>query len=128
MSQLAICAPTEVAIASFPQVRLRDRLETARRVEARGEFIRDRPIVDKTVCLSRPDRRFVELFRVENSALDSRNFRADQRGSIFEVCRAMLGPYLELLMVVDQGGKMPLPFFRESTCLRSHHLNYGMWS
>ena len=89
-----------------------DRIETACRVEARGEFIRERLIVDKIVRVRRPDRRFVELLRVENSALDSRDFRADQRGSIFEVCRAMLGPYLELPVVVDQGGKMPLPVFR----------------
>ena len=39
--------PKEIAIAGILQIRLRDRLKSMRRIEARGELIGDRLVVDK---------------------------------------------------------------------------------
>jgi hypothetical protein len=51
LSHLSVGSPTEVAVASLPQVQMRDVLESTRRVEPRGEFVGKRLIVNKAVCL-----------------------------------------------------------------------------
>src|SRR5207244_5739432 len=81
--------------------------EPTRRVEARGQLIGDRLIMDKAACVRRADGPIVETHRIELAAFDARDLRADERGAVGEVLRAVLGPLLELAVVGGQGLEMP---------------------
>ena len=76
-----------------------DRLKAARRVEAGGEFVGERLVVNKAVCVGRADGLFVEALGVERAALEAGDLRADQRGAVLEILRAVRGPHLELAVV-----------------------------
>src|SRR5271165_2581545 len=78
---------------------MRNLLETTRRVEARGELVGKRLIVNKAVCVCRVDGLFVKMLSVEHAAFYSCDLRAHQRGTVFEVLRAILRPYFELPVV-----------------------------
>jgi hypothetical protein len=54
-----------------------DRFKTTRRVEARGQLVGERLIVDKAVCAGRADGLFVEALGIEFSALKAGNFRTN---------------------------------------------------
>src|SRR5882724_2008933 len=89
---------------------MRDLLETTCRVEARGEFVGERLIVDKAVCVCRADGLFVQMLGIELPALDACDLRAHQRGAGFEILRAILRPYFELSVVSRQSFDMlPVP-------------------
>ena len=88
---------------------MRDLLEAARRVEARGQFVGERLVVDKAVCAGRADGLFVEPLGVELAAFDACDLRADQRGAVLEILRAVLRPDLELPVVGGQSLEMLLP-------------------
>src|SRR5918996_3765393 len=64
--------------------------------------------MDKAVCVRRADGLFVEVFGLEHAAFDPSNLRADQCGAVFKILRAMLRPYLVLLLVRSQSLDMPL--------------------
>ena len=87
---------------------MRNRLEAARRVEARGEFVGERLIVDKPVCVCRADGPFVEMLGIELPAFDACYLRADQRGAVVEILRAIRRPYFELSVVGGQSLDMLL--------------------
>ena len=87
---------------------MRDLLEATRRVEARGQFVGERLIVDKAVCVCRADGLFVQMLGVELAAFDARDLRADQRGAVFEILRAVLRPDFELSVVGGQRLEMLL--------------------
>ena len=80
-------------------VRMRDRFKTTRRVEARGQLVGERLIVDKAVCAGRADGLFVEALGIELAALNACNLRANQRGAVFEILRAIFCPYFQLSVV-----------------------------
>ena len=113
LPHLAIGAPTEIAVPGVAQVGIRDLLETACRVKPRGELVGDRLVVDKTVCVRRTDGLFVKLLGIERAAFDACDLRADQRGAVFEILRAMLRPYFELPVVICQRLEMLLSADRE---------------
>jgi hypothetical protein len=52
---LAVSAPPQVAEAGVAQIELRDLLEAARRVEACGQFVGKRLVVDKAIGAGRAD-------------------------------------------------------------------------
>ena len=87
---------------------MRDLLETACRVEARGELVGERLIVDKAVCARRADGLFVEVLGIELAAFDACDLCAYQRGAVFEILRAILRPYFELSVVSGQSLEMLL--------------------
>ena len=78
---------------------MRDLLEPTRRVEARGEFVGERLVVDKAVGAGRADGLFVEALGVELAAFEACDLGADQRGAVLEILRAILRPDLELPVV-----------------------------
>src|SRR5712692_8987105 len=98
----AIGSPPLIAIPGFEQIRVCELLETPCCVESRGEFVGDRLIVDKAVAARRADSLFVELFGLEHPAFKPSTLRADQDGAILKILRAMLRPYLQLLLVSSQ--------------------------
>ena len=70
------------------------RLEATSGKEASGKLVRDRLIVDESVCASRADGHLIELLGIERAALDARDFGADERSAVSEVRGAVLGPLL----------------------------------
>ena len=101
-------SPTQVAVPGVPQIRVRDLLETTCRVEARREFVGERLIVDKAVCVRRADGLFVEVHGIEVAAFDACDLRTHQCRAIFEILRAILRPYFELSVVSGQSLEMLL--------------------
>src|SRR5215831_16118376 len=95
----AISSPTEIAVPGFPQISIRDFVEPACRVEARGDLVGNRLIMDESVRVCGADRLFIEAHRVEVAAFYSCDFRANQGGAIFEILGAILRPYFELFKV-----------------------------
>ena len=77
---------------------MRKLFESTGRVEARGQFVGERLIVNKAVGAGRADGLFVEAHRVTITAVDTSNLGADQRGTILEIVRTIRRPELELLL------------------------------
>src|SRR5580704_6417155 len=107
---LSLRAPLLVAGSGISQISIGDSRQTARPVKIRREFVGYALIVDKTVRARRSDGLFVEVFGCERPAFNARDLCMDQRGTVFEICRAMLGPYFELPGVSCQGIEMALFF------------------
>ena len=108
LPHLAVGAPAQIAVAGVPQIHVRDLLEAARRVEARGEFVGERLVVNEAVGARRADGLFVEALGVELAAFQAGDLGADQRGAVLEVLRAILRPDLELSVVGGQSLQMLL--------------------
>ena len=83
---------------------MRDLVEATRRVESRGEFIGECLIVDKAVCMRRPDGLFVEMLGIELAAFDASDLCADQCGAVLEILRTIRRPDFELSVM---GGQTP---------------------
>ena len=98
-AHLAISPPTLIAIPGFEQVRICDLVETTCRVEACGNLVGDRLIVNKAVCLRRADGLFIKVFGIDHAAFYSCDLRAAQCGAVFKILRAMLRPNFQLLLV-----------------------------
>src|SRR5580698_3461436 len=96
LGYFAISPPTMIAIPSFEQVRVRELLETTCCVESRGNLVGNRFIVNKTVCVRRADRLFIEGFGIYHPVFDSRDFgRSEEHTSELQshvklVCRLLL--------------------------------------
>src|SRR5262249_28881678 len=107
-------SPTEVAVPSVAQVRTPGFLETPRQIEARGELVSERLIVDKAIYVRQADGLFVETLSVELPAFDSCGLRTNQRGTISEILRAILRPYVKLSLV--GGERLPIQEPRLCRC------------
>src|ERR1700686_1537011 len=77
---------------------MRKLFESTGRVEARGQFVGERLIVNKAVGAGRADGLFVEAHRVTITAVDTSKLGPDQRGAILEIGRTIRRPELELLL------------------------------
>ena len=58
--------------------------------------------MDEAVVARRPDGLFVQPLGIELAAFEARDLRADQRGAVREILRAVLRPDLELSVVGGQ--------------------------
>src|ERR1700728_5330042 len=96
LPHLAISAPAQIAAACMAQVDIRELVEPARPIEARGHFVGDRFVVDKAIGASRADGQFVKAHRVMLAALDTSNLRGYQSGAVLKILRAVLRPDLQL--------------------------------
>ncbi len=85
-------SPTEVAVPGVLQVRVRNLLETTCRIEARGEFVGERFVVDEAVCLRRANGLFVQTLGVELAAFDACDLCTYQRRAGLEILGAILRP------------------------------------
>src|SRR5262245_30651054 len=95
----AISSPTEIAVPGFPQISIRDFVEPACRVKARGNLVGNRLIMDEAVHVRGADRLFIEAHRLKVAAFNPGDLGAHQRGAVFEILRAILRPYFELFKV-----------------------------
>jgi hypothetical protein len=102
LAHFTVGSPPQVAVPGISEVEACNLLETARRVETGSEFVGERFVMKEAVCSGRADRPFVEPHRLGIAALDACELGADERGAVFEVFRAVLGPLLELAMVGRQ--------------------------
>src|SRR5262245_52595231 len=102
VSDFAGRSPPQIAGTSLSQICTGNRLETTPGIEASGQLVGDRLIVDKAVVSRRADGLFVELLGLKYVAFDPGNLRAYQGGAILEVFRAIRLPYPELAVVIGQ--------------------------
>ena len=102
MPDLTVGSPTEVAVPGVLQIRVRDLLETSCRVEAAGEFVGERLVVDKAILSRRADGLFVKVHGIERAAFDPGDLRPDQCGAVLEILRAIGRPDFKLSVVRDQ--------------------------
>src|SRR4030088_1603452 len=109
LPHLAIGAPSDIAVARVPPIDVRKLFEATRRVEARGQFVGERLVVDKAVCACRADGLFVKVHGIERAAFDSGDFRPDQCGAVLEILRAICRQDNELWWVRDQSLNLPGP-------------------
>ena len=70
--------------------------------------------MNKAVGAGRADGLFVEALGIELPAFDARDLRADQRGAILEIVRAIRRPDLELAVVGGQCLDVLLPLVGRS--------------
>src|SRR5262249_3837125 len=91
--------PGFVTSAGVTEVRVRDMAEPACTVKDGRTLTREGFVVDEAVGTRRVDGLFVQAHRVKVTAFDPRDFGAHQRGAVFEILRAILGPDFDLSMV-----------------------------
>ena len=99
---LAISPPARIAVSSISQIEMRDFIQAPRGVEARGQFVSERLIVNKAVGEGRADGLFVEALGSELATFQSGDLGADQRGAVLEIVRAIVRPGLELFVMLRQ--------------------------
>src|ERR1700720_509980 len=104
--------PTEITVPGVSHVRMGDRFKTTRRVEARGQLVGERLIVDKAVGAGRADGLFVEALGIEFAALNACNLRTNQRAAVREILRTIFCPYFQLSVVRVQSLEMLLSLVR----------------
>src|SRR5215813_14814800 len=102
----AVGSPAIIAVQGLPQIRIRNLVETARRIKARGNLVTNRLIVDEAVCVRGTDGLFIKALGIEHAAFDSCDLRADEGRSVFEILWAVLRPYFELSLVSSQSLEM----------------------
>src|SRR5262245_13576065 len=95
-------SPTEVVVPGIPQVSVRDLLEAQCPIKACREFVSERLIVDKAICVRRADGPVVKTRGFALATFDARYFRTDQCGAVLEILRAMLSPDSQLPVVSTQ--------------------------
>ena len=109
LPHLAVGSPSKVAVARILQIHAGNFFEATRRIEAGGELVGERVIVNKAVGAGRANRLFVEPHRVDIPAIDLSDLGADQRGAVLEIVRAIRRPNLELLVMRSDNVQMLPP-------------------
>src|ERR1700730_12398740 len=110
LPHLAERAPAKIAAPRLPQIRVGDRIEAARRVEARGQLMGQTLVLHETVLASRVDGLFVETLGVQFPLFQTRELRANQCRPVCESCRTVVCPDRYLLEMRCQRCQMLGPF------------------
>src|ERR1700675_4087027 len=90
---------------------MRDVVESTRRIESRGQLVRQSFVLDETVFMCRPDRLLVQLLGIDDAAVDACDLRTDQCRAALEIVRTMRSPDFELSVMGGQRGPMLLLLF-----------------
>src|SRR5215471_15445253 len=106
MPDLAIRTPSQIAISGFPKIQVRELLESARHVEAASEFVGERFVVDKAVCLGRVDRLLVETLGIQHATFQSGDLSTDKGGAVLEIFGAVFRPDSDLFVMRGQSLQM----------------------
>src|SRR6516165_6111857 len=85
-------------------------LEAARSVEARGQLVGERLVLNEPIVAGRTDGLFVEAHRIKLAPFDARDLRGHECGAVLEILRTVLRPNVELPVLSYQSLEM-LPFF-----------------
>src|ERR1700760_2193025 len=102
LSYLTIGSPTQVAVASVPQIQVRYLSKLARRVKARGQLISERLVVNKTISVGRANSPFVETLSSELAPLHACDLRPYQGGAVFEVFGTIFSPKCQPLVMLGE--------------------------
>src|SRR5580693_9488352 len=102
MFYFSVGSPASIALPRIPEIGVSECIEATSGVEARGDLIGERFIVDKAIRAGRTDRPFVQLNGIESSSFDARNFCPDQCGAIFEILRAKFGTNCQLFVMSSE--------------------------
>src|ERR1700676_259478 len=97
LPHLAERAPAQVTAPRPPQIRVGDRIEAARRVEARGQLMGQALVLDEAVLACRADGLFVEALGVQFALFQTRDLAANTSRPVGECCRTVVCPDRYLL-------------------------------
>src|SRR5512134_228752 len=78
LPHLPVGSPANIAVAGVSEIYIRDLLEPTRRIEARRQFVGERLVLDKAVCLCRADSLLVKRHSIEHPVFDTSDLRPDQ--------------------------------------------------
>src|SRR5215813_9799283 len=92
LAQLAVGIPAQIAAAGVPQIELRDLLEAAPRIEARGQFIGQSFVLNEALLARGADGLLVESLGFQLAAFEAGDLGADQRRAGLEILGAVLRP------------------------------------
>ncbi len=109
LPHLAIGSPPQIAVPGVSQVDMRYFIEAMGRVEARSKFVGERLVLDEAIDAGRSDAPLIEPHGVDIAAFQASDLGSDQRGAVFEVLWALLGPDLELPVMGGQRCEMRSP-------------------
>src|ERR1700678_804727 len=96
LPDLSVGAPTQIAVAGMAQVDIRELIEPARPVEARGHFVGDRFVVDKAIVTRRTDRLLVQVLGIEHPVFEAGEVGPAQSSGVLEILPTVLSPNLQL--------------------------------
>ena len=117
LPHFAVGSPSLVAVPSSSKVEIRECVEATRRMEARGQLVRQSFILDEALLARCPNGLLIQTFGLEFPAVQASNLRAYQRGSVCEVLRTVLRPEREALVMFGQRPAM-LPSLVRSCRIR----------
>jgi hypothetical protein len=90
-------APPKIAVPRVSQIGVGDGLETARRVEARGQLMGQALVLDEAVLASRANGLFVEALGLQLPLFQTHQLGANQCRPVCERCRTVVCPDRYLL-------------------------------
>ena len=102
LPHLAVSSPAGIASAGVLQIQTCYLLESTRRIEARGELVGERLVVDEAIVASKANGVFIQTLGIELAAFEAGDLGADQRSAVFEIFRAVRCPHLELRVMDGQ--------------------------
>ena len=82
LPHFAVGSPSLVAVPSFSQVEIRECFEATRRIEPRGQLVRQTFILDEALLMCAPNGLLIQAFGLEFPAVKASNLRAHQRGAM----------------------------------------------
>src|SRR6202789_742532 len=106
LPNLAHGSPPHIAVARGPQIRLSDRREVARRIEAGGKLVSQRLVLHEAILARRLDGLFIEPHGVEVPPLEAGNFGRHEGRAIRESRATVRGPSRDLLVMREQRRKV----------------------
>jgi hypothetical protein len=90
LSGLAVGSPAQIAVQRVSQIEKRELAEAARCVEARGDFVGERLVMDEAAPVGRPDGLLVKVHGIERATFDAGDLRPDKRGAVGEIFGAVV--------------------------------------
>src|SRR5262245_26738962 len=108
LPNFSLSAPLSIAGPRVSQVRFRDPVEAVGRVVLGGKFQSKGFVMNEALLASRPYGALVQMRGIAIPSFDPRQLRRHQRGTVFEICRTVPSPELELPKMAC-GGSGVLP-------------------
>src|SRR5712671_162467 len=102
LSHFGVGSPSLVAVPSFSEVEIRECFEAPRRMEPRGQLIRQSFVLEEALLARGPNGLLIQAFGLQFPAFQASNLRANQRGPVCEIFRTVLRPEREALVMLGQ--------------------------
>src|SRR5712671_6721209 len=102
LSHFGVGSPSLVAVPSFSEVEIRECFEAPRRMEPRGQLIRQSFVLEEALLARGPNGLLIQTFGLQFPAFQASNLRANQRRSVCEILWTVLRPEREALVMFGQ--------------------------